>query len=63
MGNLRMMRQVAAPLIENAGTHEEWGTETARSIVRLEAGHDRNHLAQIERILDQRRREADVHAE
>ena len=52
MGNLRMLRQVAAPLIDNAGTHEEWGTETARSIVQLEAGHDRNHLAQIERILD-----------
>ncbi len=52
MGNLRMLRQVAAPLVDNAGTHEEWGTETARSIIRLEAGHDRNHLAQIDRILD-----------
>jgi tRNA-binding protein len=38
-------------LLDNAGTHEEWGTETARSLVRLEAGHDRSHLAQIERLL------------
>jgi tRNA-binding protein len=52
MGNLRMLRQVASSLIDNTGTHDEWGTETARAIIRLEAGHDRNHLAQIERILD-----------
>ena len=51
MGNLRMMRQVPAADLE-CRTHEAWGTEPARSIVRLEAGHDRNHLAQIERILD-----------
>lgn len=52
MGTLRMLRQVATPLIDNAGTHEEWGTETAGNIIRLEAGHDKNHLAQIEKILD-----------
>jgi tRNA-binding protein len=52
MGNLRMLRQVAPSLIDNTGTHEEWGTTTARALIRLEAGHDRNHLAQIERILD-----------
>ena len=53
MGTLAMLRRVAPPLMDNAGTHEEWGTETARSLVRLEAGHDKNHLAQIERILAQ----------
>jgi tRNA-binding protein len=47
-----MLRQVAPPFIDNTGAHDEWGTETARTIIRLEAGHDRNHLAQIERILD-----------
>ena len=52
MGNLRMLGLVADPLLDNVGTHEEWGTETARSIIRLEAGHDKNHLAQIERMLD-----------
>ena len=52
MGNLRMVRQVDTSLLDNTGTHDEWGTETARAIIRLEAGHDRNHLAQIEGILD-----------
>jgi tRNA-binding protein len=51
-GNVRMLREVAAPRLEHAGTHEEWGTETARGMIRLEAGHDKNHLAQIQTILD-----------
>ena len=50
-GTLGLLRRVGPELMDNAGTHEEWGTETARSLVRLEAGHDRNHLAQIERLL------------
>jgi tRNA-binding protein len=52
MGTLRMLRQTEASLFDYTGTHEEWGTETARTIVRIEAGHDRNHLAQITSILD-----------
>jgi tRNA-binding protein len=51
MGTVRMLRTVDPTLLDNTGTHAEWGTETARSLVRLEAGHDRNHVAQIERIL------------
>jgi tRNA-binding protein len=53
MGTLGMLRRVAPVLMDNAGTHDEWGTETARSLVRLEAGHDTNHFAQIERLLGQ----------
>ena len=49
--NVRMLRRVAAPLMEHAGIHEEWGTEAAHGMIRLEAGHDRNHLAQIEKII------------
>lgn len=52
MGNLRMLRQVATSRLDNSATHDEWGTETARTIIRREAAHDRNHLAQIESILD-----------
>jgi methionine--tRNA ligase beta chain len=51
-GTLRMLRRVPASLMDNTGIHEEWGSETARSVIRLEAGHDKNHLAQIQRILD-----------
>jgi tRNA-binding protein len=52
-GTLGMLRRVAPALMNNAGTHEEWGAETVRSLVRLEAGHDKNHLVQIERLLTQ----------
>jgi tRNA-binding protein len=51
-GNLHMLRRIADPLIDNSGTHEEWGRTTARSIIAVEAGHDLNHMAQIEGILE-----------
>lgn len=51
MGTVRMLNRLEPALLDHVGTHEEWGPESVRSMVRLEAGHDRNHLAQIERIL------------
>jgi DinB family protein len=33
------------------GMHEERGRESIEHLIRLYAGHDRNHLAQIERLL------------
>jgi tRNA-binding protein len=38
-------------LLEHHGLHEERGPETVRHLLKLLAGHDRNHLAQIERIV------------
>jgi tRNA-binding protein len=38
-------------LYDNHGMHGEHGRETVAHIVRLYAGHDRNHLGQIERLL------------
>jgi tRNA-binding EMAP/Myf-like protein len=52
MGNLRMIRSAGAAGLDHTATHDEWGAETARGIIQLEAGHDLNHLAQIERILE-----------
>jgi methionine--tRNA ligase beta chain len=49
--NLRMIRSAGAASLDNVGRHEEWGSETARSMIHLEAGHDLNHLAQIQHIL------------
>ena len=49
--NVRLVRRVPAALLQRSGTHEEWGSETAASLLRIEAGHDRNHLAQIEGIV------------
>jgi hypothetical protein len=36
--------------------HSERGQETIEHIVRLIAGHDLNHLQQIERILSQKKK-------
>ena len=49
--NVSLVRRVPAALLQRSGTHEEWGTETAASLLRIEAGHDRNHLSQIEVML------------
>ena len=48
---LSLLRRVDASLYDNHGVHGERGKETAAHIVRLYAGHDRNHLGQIERLL------------
>lgn len=49
--NVRLVRRVSPSLLQRSGTHEEWGSETAESLLRIEAGHDRNHLSQIEGIV------------
>lgn len=50
-GNLELVERLPDP--EAAfGIHEERGRESAGLFVRLYAGHDRNHLAQIEAILN-----------
>ena len=51
-GNLRWLRTVPESLYDNTGTHDEWGSVSVRSMVRLEAGHDLNHLSQITRIVE-----------
>lgn len=50
--NLALVARVPREYLARAGTHEEWGTETAAALLQIEAGHDRNHLAQIDRILE-----------
>jgi uncharacterized damage-inducible protein DinB len=48
--NLAMLKSLPKNLWENHGMHQERGKETITHIVRMFAGHDLNHLAQIERI-------------
>jgi uncharacterized damage-inducible protein DinB len=48
--NLRMLKALPKELWENYGMHQERGKETIAHIVRMFAGHDLNHLAQIEKI-------------
>lgn len=49
--NLRMLKALPKSLWENYGMHQERGKETITHIVRMFAGHDLNHLAQVERIV------------
>jgi hypothetical protein len=51
VANLRLLRRVDPRLHENYGLHAERGRETVSHLIRLYAGHDLNHLGQIERLL------------
>ena len=48
--NLRMLKALPKKLWENHGMHSERGRETVAHLVRMFAGHDLNHLEQVERI-------------
>jgi uncharacterized damage-inducible protein DinB len=48
--DLAMLNSLPKNLWENYGMHQEHGKETIAHIVRMFAGHDLNHLAQVERI-------------
>ena len=51
--NLRMLRALPKDLWANYGMHSERGKESVAQIVRLYAGHDLNHLAQMEKVAKQ----------
>jgi hypothetical protein len=50
-GTLRVLRRIDPSLMDNYGIHGERGEESVRHLVNLYAGHDLNHLSQIERLL------------
>jgi hypothetical protein len=49
--NIAFLKGLPKNKYKNYGIHEERGKETIAHIIRLEAGHDLNHLMQIERML------------
>ena len=51
VANLRLLRRVDPRRHDNYGMHSERGKETVKHLIRLYAGHDLNHLGQIDRIL------------
>lgn len=53
--NLVLLKSVPKELWENYGVHSERGKETISHIVRMFAGHDVNHLQQIQAIAKQAR--------
>jgi uncharacterized damage-inducible protein DinB len=50
--NLRMFANLTPEQWECHGVHAERGAMTVRELARHMAGHDRNHLEQIQRIMD-----------
>jgi len=49
--NVALLKSMPEKLWDNYGMHEERGKETIAQIARLAAGHDLNHLRQIETAL------------
>jgi hypothetical protein len=49
--NVTLLKSVPRKLWDNYGVHEERGNESVSHVVRMVAGHDLNHLQQIQRIL------------
>lgn len=49
--NLAMLKSLSPEQWKHHGVHSERGVESIETIVRMFAGHDINHIQQIERIL------------
>jgi DinB superfamily len=49
--NLALLKSVPKAMWENYGVHSERGMETVTRITEMVAGHDINHMAQIEKIV------------
>lgn len=53
--NVALLKSVPRKLWDNYGIHQERGNESVSHVVKMVAGHDLNHLQQIERILKPKR--------
>lgn len=51
--NLAMLKEIPRETWENHGMHLERGKESIAHVVRMFAGHDLNHVLQVERIVKQ----------
>lgn len=51
--NLAMLKALPRQSWDNYGMHAERGKETVAHLARMFAGHDTNHLLQVERIAEQ----------
>lgn len=53
--NLALLKAAPRRLWENYGVHQERGNESIAHTIRMIAGHDVNHLQQVENILKKKR--------
>ena len=51
--NLAMLKEISPEIWDNHGMHLERGKETVSRVVRMFAGHDTNHLLQVEGLVKQ----------
>jgi hypothetical protein len=51
--NLAMLKEISHETWDNHGMHLERGKETVSRVVRMFAGHDTNHLLQVEGLVKQ----------
>ncbi len=51
--NLAMLKEIPRESWENYGMHLERGKESIAHLARMFAGHDTNHVLQVERIVEQ----------
>lgn len=49
--NIALLKSVPRKLWDNYGVHAERGHESVNHVIKMVAGHDLNHLQQVERIL------------
>lgn len=49
--NVALLKSVPRKLWENYGVHAERGNESVNHVVKMVAGHDLNHLQQVQKIL------------
>ncbi|HXB20628.1 MAG TPA: DinB family protein [Candidatus Solibacter sp.] len=54
--NLAVLKSVPKALWENYGMHQERGKESVAHLVRMLAGHDVNHVQQVEKIVKEGRK-------
>jgi len=52
---VRLFGSLTDEELDRFGMHAERGKESIRHLIRMSTGHDRNHLAQIEKLLSERR--------
>ncbi len=52
--NVRLLRMIPKEMWDNYGMHEERGKETVTRISEMAAGHDLNHVKQVQSILKKR---------
>lgn len=54
--NAKLLKMIPREMWENYGMHTERGKETVTRVIQMTAGHDINHLGQIESILQSRKK-------